>query len=51
MWMASRGKGRREGGRSNNQLPPTFDKLAFMEAIGATTATIAQASVVSNTIA
>ena len=49
--MASQGRGRRGGGRSNNPLPSTFDQLAFMEAIGATIATIAQASVAAATIA
>ena len=49
--MASRGRGRRGGGRSNNPRPPVFDQQAFIEAIGATTATIVQASVVAATIA
>ena len=49
--MASRGRGRRGGGRGNNQPPPAFDQQAFMEAICAATATIAQASVVATTIA
>ena len=38
-------------GRSNNPLPPAFDPKAFMEAIGAATATIAQVSVATATIA
>ena len=42
--MASQGKGRRGGGGGNNQSPPTFDQRAFIKAIGAATATIAQAS-------
>ena len=49
--MASRERGRRGGGRGNNQPPPTFDQQAFMEAIGAMTATIMQASAVTTTIA
>ena len=49
--MASRGKGRRGGGRSNNQPPQAFDQRAFMEVIGAATATIAQTSVMTTTIA
>ena len=49
--MASRGRGRRGGGRGNNRMPPSFDQQAFMEAIGTTTATIAQASDVATTIA
>ena len=49
--MASRGRGRRGGGWSNNQPPLAFDQQAFMEAISAATATIAQASVVATTIA
>ena len=47
----SRGRGRRGDRGSNNPLPPAFDQQAFMEAIGATTATIAQASVAAATIA
>ena len=47
----SRGRGRRGGGRSNNPLPLAFDQQAFMEAIGAATATIAEASVKAATIA
>ena len=49
--MESRGSGRRGGGQGNNQLPPAFDQQAFIEAISATTVTIAQASVVTTTIA
>ena len=49
--MVSRGRGCRGGGWRNNQPPPTFDQLAFMEVIGAVTTTIAQASVVATTIA
>ena len=49
--MASRGRGRRGDGRNNNQLPSAFDQQAFIEAIGATTAAIAQVSVVATTIA
>ena len=48
--MASRGRGRRGGGWNNNQGPLTFDQQAIIEAIGATTATIAQASVMAATI-
>ena len=49
--MASRGRGRRGGGQSNNPLPPAFDQQAFIEAIGIVTTTIAQASVVATTLA
>ena len=42
--MASRG-----GGRGNNQPPSAFDQQAFLEAISAATAIIAQASVVAAT--
>ena len=53
--MASRGRGsrvrgRQGGKRSNNPLPPAFDQQAFMEAISAATATIAQASATAATI-
>ena len=48
--MVSRGRGRRGGGRANNQPSPNFDQQAFMEAISVTTATIAHASVVATTI-
>ena len=51
MYMASRGRGRRGSGRSNNPLPPSFDQQAFMEAIGAMTTAIAQASAAAATIA
>ena len=44
-------KGTRGSGRSNNPLPSAFDQQAFMEAIGASTTTIAQASVAAATIA
>ena len=47
----SRGRGRRGDGQSNNPLPPAFDQQAFMEAIGAATATIAQVSAAAATIA
>ena len=49
--MASRGKGRRGGGWDNNQPPLAFDQQAFLVAISAATATIAQPSVVGPTIA
>ena len=49
--MANQGKERRGGGPNNNPLPPAFDQRAFIEAIGAATTTIAQASVVATTIA
>ena len=49
--MASRGRGHRGGGRSNNQPPPAFDQQAFLEAISAASAIIAQASVVAATFA
>ena len=49
--MASRERGCRGGGRGNNQPPPAFDQQAFMEAISAATATIAQAGGVATTIA
>ena len=42
--MASQGRGCQGSGWSNNPLPPAFDQQAFMEAIGAAAATIAQAS-------
>ena len=51
MWMASRGRGCRGGGRNNNQPPPAFDQRAFMDTIGAAIAIIVQASVVATTIA
>ena len=49
--MASQGKVCRGGGQSNNQQPSDFDQQAFIEVIGATTTTIAQASAVAATIA
>ena len=49
--MTNQGRGRRGGGRSNNQPPSAFDQRDFMEAIGVATATIAQASVMATTIA
>ena len=49
--MESRGRGHRGGGWGNNRMLLAFDQQAFMEAIGAATATIAQASVVAATIA
>ena len=49
--MASQERGHRGGGWSNNPRPPAFDQQAFIEAIGAAAATIAQASVVAATIA
>ena len=49
--MASQGRGRRGGGRSNNPRPPDFDQQAFIEAIGVATATIAQVSVVATILA
>ena len=49
--MERRGKGRRGGGRGNNRMSSAFNKQAFMEAIGAVTATIAQASIAAPTIA
>ena len=49
--MASQGRGHRGGVQSNNPRPLAFDQQAFIEAIGATIATIAQASAVVATIA
>ena len=49
--MEIRVRRRRGDGRGNNKPPLAFDQQAFMEAIGATTATIARASVVAATIA
>ena len=43
--MASRGRGRRGRLRGTGQAPPVFDKQAFTEAVGITTAAIAQASI------
>ena len=48
--MVGRGKGRRDGGQGDNQIAPAFDQQAFMEAIGAVTATIAHATVAVATI-
>ena len=42
--MAGRGRGRRDGGQGDNQLPLIFDQQAFMEAISVTAATIVHAS-------
>ena len=42
--MASRGRGQRGDGWSNNPLPPAFDQQAFIEVMGVAAATIAQAS-------
>ena len=42
--MASRGRGFRGSGLSNNQLPPAFDQYAFIVVIGVAVATIAKAS-------
>ena len=44
--MASRGRGCRGCPRGNNLPPLVFDKQAFVETMGATTATITQANVV-----
>ena len=49
--MEEQGRGHRGGGRSNNPIPPAFDQQAFMEAIGAATSTIEQASAATATIA
>ena len=49
--MASRGRGRRSRPQGTGQAPqafeqpPVFDQQAFAEAVGITTAAIAQASV------
>ena len=49
--MASRGRGRRERPRGTGQAPPTidqppaFDQRAFVEAVGAVVAAIAQATI------
>ena len=43
--MDGRGRERRDGGQGDNQLPPAFDKQAFMAAIGVAATTLAQASV------
>ena len=44
--MASRGRGRRGRLWGNSRPPPGFDQQAFVEAMGATAAAIAQASAV-----
>ena len=43
--MASRGQGRKGRPQDTGQTPPVFDKQAFAEAIGITTAVIAQAGI------
>ena len=43
--MASRGRERRGRPRGIGQAPPVFDQQAFSEAIGITTAAIAQAGI------
>ena len=43
--MASRGRGRRRHPQGTGQTPPVLDKQAFAEAIGITTAAIAQAGI------
>ena len=48
--MASQGRGHRGGWQNTNQPPPTFDQRAFIEAIGAVTTTISQASAMAATI-
>ena len=42
--MASQGRGRRGRPRGIGQAPPVFDQQAFVEAVGITTAAIAQAN-------
>ena len=42
--MASRGRRRRGRPRGNRRPPPGFDQQAFVEAMGAAAAVIAQAS-------
>ena len=42
--MASQGRGRRGRPRGVSQAPPVFDQQAFVEAVGAAVAAIAQAS-------
>ena len=49
--MASRGRGRRGRPRGNSQPPPVFDPQAFIEAMGAAVAIIAQAGAMVATIA
>ena len=43
--MASRGRGRRGCQLGSSRPPPSFDQKAFVEAMGAAIASIAQASV------
>ena len=43
--MASRGQGRKGRPQDTGKTPPVFDKQAFAEAVGITTAAIAQASI------
>ena len=42
--MVGRGRERRGGGQSDNQLPLVYDQQALMEAIGVAATTISQAS-------
>ena len=49
--MASGGRGRRGGERSNNPQPSTFDQQELIEAIGVVATTIAPATAVATTIA
>ena len=49
--MASIGKERRDGGRSNNPRPPTLDQHTFIEAVVVATTTLMQVGVVAATIA
>ena len=46
--MASRGRGRRGRPRGNSQPPHVFDRQTFIEVMGATMATFAQASAVGD---
>ena len=43
--MVSRGRGRRGRPQGTGQVPPVFDKQAFVEAVGIAAAAITQASV------
>ena len=43
--MPSRGRGRRGRPRGTGQAPPVFDQQAFTEAVGITTAAIAQTGI------
>ena len=43
--MAGRGQGRRGRPRCTGLAPPVFDQQAFTEAVGITTAVIAQAGI------